>query len=173
MEVELLLFYFIVEIHTKVNNKLRTKKSVFSHLICKIIQNISHYEYLNGNNSQPLALFAWKHAHSHYCGIIPYLWGLKFHGLSGTHYPSINVPHVKSKQSLFMIYTSGSMNLHQTPRTSYEKLKIQEKLAQLILNDISQYIVHNYLYGKLDFLTTIACMCDPLGNKPQSIPLYK
>lgn len=42
LEVELLLFYFIVEIHTKVNNKLRTKKSVFSHLICKIIQNISH-----------------------------------------------------------------------------------------------------------------------------------
>lgn len=31
------------------------------------------------------------------------------------------------------------MNLHQTPRTSYEKLKIQEKLAQLILNDILQY----------------------------------
>lgn len=65
------------------------------------------------------------------------------------------------------------MNLHQTPRTSYGKSKIQEKLAKLILNDISQYIVHNYLYGKLDFLTTIACMCDPLGNKPQSIPLYK
>lgn len=72
-----------------------------------------------------------------------------------------------------MIYTSGSMNLHQTPRTSYEKLKIQEKLAKLILNDISQYTVHNNPEGKLDFLTTIACMCDPLGNKPQSIPLYK
>lgn len=40
LEVELLLFYFIVD--TKVNDKLRTKKSVFSHLICKIIQNISH-----------------------------------------------------------------------------------------------------------------------------------
>lgn len=74
-----------------------------------------------------------------------------------------------------MIYTSGSMNLHQTPRTSYEKLKIQEKLAQLILNDILQYTLHNYPEGKLDFLTTgtIACMCDPIGNKPQSIPLYK
>lgn len=56
------------------------------------------------------------------------------------------------------------MNLHQTPRTSYEKLKIQEKLAKLILNEISQYIVHNYPEGKLDFLTTIACMCDPIGN---------
>lgn len=66
-------------------------------------------------------------------------------------YPSINVPHVKTKQSLFMIYTSGSMNLHQTPRTSYEKLKIQEKLAKLILNDISQYTVHNNPEGKLDF----------------------
>lgn len=43
------------------------------------------------------------------------------------------------------------MNLHQTPRTSYEKLKIQEKLAKLILNDISQYTVHNNPEGKLDF----------------------
>lgn len=77
---------------------------------------------------------------------------LKFHGLGGyTHYLSINVPHVKTKQSLFMIYTSGSMNLHQSPRTSYEKLKIQEKLAKLILNDISQYTVHNNPEGKLDF----------------------
>lgn len=50
-----------------------------------------------------------------------------------------------------MIYTSGSMNLHQSPRTSYEKLKIQEKLAQLILNEISQYTVHNNPEGKLDF----------------------
>lgn len=85
-------------------------------------------------------------------------------------YPSINVPHVKTKQSLFMIYTSGSMNLHQSPRTSYEKLKIQEKLAQLILNDILQYTLLNYPEGKLDFLTTIACMCNPMGSKPQ---LYK
>lgn len=65
------------------------------------------------------------------------------------------------------------MNLHQTPRTSSEKLKIQEKLAQLILNEISQYIVHNYLDGKLDYLTIIACMCNPMGSKSQSIPLYK
>lgn len=56
------------------------------------------------------------------------------------------------------------MNLHQTPRTSYEKLKIQEKLTQLILNDILQYTLHNNPEGKLDFFTTIACMCDPIGN---------
>lgn len=100
----------------------------------------------------------------------PICGGSNFMDKVAIPYPSINVPHVKSKQSLFMIYTSGSMNLHQTPRTSYEKLKIQEKLAKLILNEISQYTVHNNPEGKLDFLTTIACMCNPMGSKPQ---LYK
>lgn len=67
------------------------------------------------------------------------------------------------------------MNLHQTPRTSYEKLKIQEKSAQTNLNDIPQYIVHNYPEGRLDYLhvTNIVCMCEPMSSKPQSIPLYK
>lgn len=100
-----------------------------------------------------------------------------FMDLVATPYPCINVPNVKTNQSLFILYTNGSMNLHQTPRTSYEKLKIQEKSAQTNLNDIPQYIVHNYPEGKLDYLpvhvTIIVCMCDPMSSKPKSIPLYK
>lgn len=41
--------------------------------------------------------------------------------LVATPYPCINVPNVKTNQSLFILYTNGSMNLqlrHQTPRTS-------------------------------------------------------
>lgn len=122
------------------------------------------------------------HAHSDYYGIIPFFFflggeggGSYFMDLVATPYPCINVPNVKTNQSLFILYTNGSMNLHQTPRTSYEKLKIQEKSAQTNLNDIPQYIVHNYPEGRLDYLhvTNIVCMCEPMSSKPQSIPLYK
>lgn len=56
------------------------------------------------------------------------------------------------------------MNLHQTPRTSYEKLKIQEKFAKLILNDISQYTVHNNPEGKLDFFNYNCMHVQPHGE---------
>lgn len=59
-------------------------------------------------------------------GSFPICGGLYFMDLVATPYPSIKVPNVKTNQSLFILYTNGSMKLHQAPRTFYEKLKIQE-----------------------------------------------
>lgn len=55
------------------------------------------------------------------CTFRLFFWGgggSYFMDLVATPYPCINVPNVKTNQSLFILYTNGSMNLHQTPRTS-------------------------------------------------------
>lgn len=53
------------------------------------------------------------------CTFRLFFWGGSyFMDLVATPYPCINVPNVKTNQSLFILYTIGSMNLHQTPRTS-------------------------------------------------------